>query len=368
MGKPATPESAEPTIENGLYILNSASFSGVVDKGDTFIKFYAPWCGHCQKLAPVWDELAKSFEKDEQVKIAKLDCTQQQSLCQEHEVKGYPTLAYFRNGRKVETYKGARTLAELTDFVNTEKGEAGKDADQDGKVPEPKTASPVTKLDKNNFEAETKSGVAFVKFFAPWCGHCKRLAPTWEELAAKMNKDVEMDVTIAKVDCTEATALCSAQDVTGYPTLKFFKNGAEKDDGVKYRGQRDLAALEKFINEKLGNEIPEEKPATPESAEPTIENGLYILNSASFSGVVDKGDTFIKFYAPWCGHCQKLAPVWDELAKSFEKDEQVKNCNWIVPNNKVFVKSMKSGDILPWHTLEMEGRSRHTKEQEPLLS
>ena len=44
-----------------------------------------------------------------------------------------------------------------------------------------------------------------------------------------MNKDVEAEVTIAKVDCTEATALCSAQDVTGYPTLKFFKNGAEKD-------------------------------------------------------------------------------------------------------------------------------------------
>ena len=121
-----------------------------------------------------------------------------------------------------------------------------------------------------------------------------------------------------------ATALCSAQDVTGYPTLKFFKNGAEKDDGVKYRGQRNAAALEKFIAEKLGNEIPDEKPATPESGEPVVENGLYILGSASFGGVVGKGDTFIKFYAPWCGHCQKLAPAWDELAKSYEKDEQVK--------------------------------------------
>merc|ERR1719145_220866 len=158
-----------------------------------------------------------------------------------------------------------------------------------------KAPSSIT-LDDKTFKEKVESSPHFVMFFAPWCGHCKRLAPTWEELADKKNNAAEKEVMIGKVDCTVATALCSAQDVTGYPTLKFFKNGAEKDDGVKYRGNRDAASLEKFIAEKLGSEIPEEKPATPESAKPTIENGLYVLNSASFSGVVDKGDTFIKFY------------------------------------------------------------------------
>ena len=54
------------------------------------------------------------FEKEGPgVKIAKLDCTQHQSVCQEQDVRGYPTLQYFRNGRKMETYKGARSLSEL---------------------------------------------------------------------------------------------------------------------------------------------------------------------------------------------------------------------------------------------------------------
>jgi thioredoxin domain-containing protein 5 len=61
-----------------------------------------------QKLAPTWDELAKAFENDETVKIAKVDCTQAQSVCQDNDVRGYPTLAYFKDGKKVETYRGAR--------------------------------------------------------------------------------------------------------------------------------------------------------------------------------------------------------------------------------------------------------------------
>jgi len=94
--------------EKGLYVLSDRSFANHVKTGDHFIKFYAPWCGHCQKLAPTWDELAGEFAEDSSVKVAKLDCTAAQSVCQEQDVKGYPTLAYFRDGKKVETYRGAR--------------------------------------------------------------------------------------------------------------------------------------------------------------------------------------------------------------------------------------------------------------------
>jgi thioredoxin domain-containing protein 5 len=122
-------------------------------------------------------------------------------------------------------------------------------------------------------------------------------------LSVKYNeKDAdEQDVLIGKVDCTIETALCSSQEVTGYPTLKFFKTGVES--GVKYRGQRDLDSLVKYINEQMGYEQPDKpEEVIPEDA--VVDNGLYVLNEKSYKQHVETGDHFIKFYAPWCGHCQ----------------------------------------------------------------
>ena len=65
-----------------------------------------------------------------------------------------------------------------------------------------------------------------------------------------LNTKEDTRVKIAKVDCTEQGSLCSAHEVTGYPTLKFFKQGSE--ESVKFRGTRDLPTLTNFINEQLG--------------------------------------------------------------------------------------------------------------------
>ena len=63
----------------------------------------------------------------------------------------------------------------------------------------------------------------FIKFFAPWCGHCKKLAPVWEELHEKHGNDFN----VAKVDCTDESArpLCNQFGLRGYPTLIFLKEG-----------------------------------------------------------------------------------------------------------------------------------------------
>jgi len=238
-------EPEEAIVDNGLYVLNEKSFAKHIETGDHFIKFYAPWCGHCQKLAPAWAELAKAFEDNAKVKIAKLDCTQAQSVCQENEVRGYPTLQYIRNGKLVEAYKGGRDLASLKEFISEMSGSEGKEA-----APVEEVKSSVAHLDKDNFDAEIKEGVTFIKFFAPWCGHCKRLAPTWEELAGKFAETA--GVKIAKVDCTEGNnknrEICTAQGVNGFPTLNIYKDGEKVDE---YNGKRAIDDLEAFVNKHL---------------------------------------------------------------------------------------------------------------------
>jgi protein disulfide-isomerase-like protein len=83
-----------------------------------------------------------------------------------------------------------------------------------------------------------------LEFYAPWCGHCKKLAPVWDQLASDL-KDVP-NLVIAKMDATvnEVEGL----DIRGYPTLKFFPAGQTK--AVDYEGDRDIDGLKKYLREK----------------------------------------------------------------------------------------------------------------------
>ena len=56
----------------------------------------------------------------------------------------------------------------------------------------------------------------FVMFYAPWCGHCKRMVSTWKDLARKHNSKKKF--LIGKVDCTIETEMCSDNDILAYPT------------------------------------------------------------------------------------------------------------------------------------------------------
>jgi protein disulfide-isomerase A1 len=78
------------------------------------IKFYAPWCGHCKKLAPVLDEVAPATAG--QLAVGKIDCTTQRALCDQYNVRAYPTLKYSVDGA-LQDYPGGRKPEEFTSFA-----------------------------------------------------------------------------------------------------------------------------------------------------------------------------------------------------------------------------------------------------------
>jgi protein disulfide-isomerase-like protein len=118
---------------------------------------------------------------------------------------------------------------------------------------EPKP-SDVVVLTVANFEHDTQvtsgatTGDWFVKFYAPWCGHCKALAPGWDELARelKTKADEGMSINVAKVDVTTNVALGKRFDVKGFPSLIFFSKGMMYKYPAGKEWPREKEALLKF--------------------------------------------------------------------------------------------------------------------------
>ncbi|KAH7257339.1 thioredoxin-like domain-containing protein [Fusarium tricinctum] len=102
--------------------------------------------------------------------------------------------------------------------------------------------SDVTQLTKDTFDQFVKdNNLVLAEFFAPWCGHCKALAPEYEEAATTLK---EKNIRLAKIDCTEEADLCKDHGVEGYPTLKVFRG---LENVTPYSGQRKAAGITSYM-------------------------------------------------------------------------------------------------------------------------
>lgn len=258
-------------------VLTDDTLGAAIQGGDMFIEWYAPWCGHCKKLAPLWDSELPSALESSGVKVGKVDATANSvSGFQVGGVRGYPTLIMVSKG-KAHKYAGARTLDALVafakggfssvpgvDLVSREvavtkaqeakeaavKAAAAKKATPDPKARKPQEEvvepadSKVVVLTESDFDSTTKfySGMTedyFVEFYAPWCGHCKRLAPNWSELSKLVADD---GIKIAKIDASKHRSIGTRFGVKGFPTLIFLSGGKV----YPHSGPRSVEALAAF--------------------------------------------------------------------------------------------------------------------------
>lgn len=107
---------------NPVVVLKGTSFHDIVinnDK-DVLVEFYAPWCGHCKKLAPIWDELAEKFKTNDNIVIAKIDSTANEVDIPGVAVKGFPSIYFFKGNDKFNPvkYDDGRELDAFVSFLS----------------------------------------------------------------------------------------------------------------------------------------------------------------------------------------------------------------------------------------------------------
>ncbi|KAH7907705.1 protein disulfide isomerase [Hygrophoropsis aurantiaca] len=229
--------------------LDTANFDSVVGKGKPgLVEFFAPWCGHCKNLAPVYEQLADAFSHaKDKVIVAKVDADGAgKPLGQKYGVTGFPTLKWFDAEGNAEPYEGGRDLDALAAFITTKSGVKSLIK------PPPPPATLV--LDAHTFDEvaldETKD--VLVTFTAPWCGHCKNLKPVYEQVAIDFKPESNCIVANLDADAAPNKPIAARYGVASYPTIKFFPKGASEPES--YEGGRTEAAFVEFLNERCGTQ------------------------------------------------------------------------------------------------------------------
>jgi len=392
--------------DSDVLTLTAENFDAALqDNSLVLVEFYAPWCGHCKKLAPEWEKAATELKnKGINAKLAAVDADDQKNtdLRVRYDIKGFPTLKLFRNGVPTD-YNGERVADGIINYLKkqaapastplTDAAAATAFADSDRLVIvgffDSKDSEDYTKFlevankyrdsftfgevvgnaDVNKaLEVETTPSVMLYKQYdekkALFGGHqtanltefilyhsipiideigphnFKRYIETGKPLAylfVDLTVEGQKDTFVGHVK-ELAAATRDKLNWVFIDSSKYIKHGErlglsgktipalaieKMEEGLHY-AYDELAAIAPegvttWVNKFLAGEV----PPTIKSEEIPTDNSapVRVLVAKNFDEVVndETKDVLVEFYAPWCGHCKKLAPVYDELAASLKE-------------------------------------------------
>lgn len=104
-------------------VLDESNFDATLEDSSkcALVEFYAPWCGHCKALSPVYEKVAESFLREPHVIVAKMDATEYPNVANRFAITGYPTIKLFPAGgdRSLpENYAGGREAEDFVGYIN----------------------------------------------------------------------------------------------------------------------------------------------------------------------------------------------------------------------------------------------------------
>ena len=281
-------------------------------------------CPHCIALGPTYSNLAAlvNGKKNANILVASVDCSVENHLCNKERITAFPTLKLYRKNDKIGTeYNGPRDLNSLVELLKkqmnlyprkegtSETGDlnvaattdnpAHDDDDDDtfdlaidhdslllnreDEVPPHGPVSGLYELTDDTYKSFLSKGRHFVAFYAPWCGHCMILEPTYYQLAQSFQYD--KSVSISRINCDVYQKICREYGVKGYPTLHWIVDG--KVAG-KYEGSRSLSSLKAYITSKTQEEKELGQVIRP-------EDHVVHLSQSNFVRTIAQGTTLVMF-------------------------------------------------------------------------
>uniref|UniRef100_A0A1A8GUE9 protein disulfide-isomerase n=1 Tax=Nothobranchius korthausae TaxID=1143690 RepID=A0A1A8GUE9_9TELE len=334
--------------------LGDADFDYLATEHETMlVKFYAPWCGHCKKLAPEFQKAARRLKGT--VQFAKVDCTAHTETCGRFGVTGYPTLKIFRYGKDSAPYDGPRTANGIYNYMMKQTGpdsvhlKSKEDLQTFVKNYDASIVGVFSDSDSSHLAeflkaagllrgqfrfahitdlqiAEEHANAESVLLFRP-----PRLSSTFED-SVVVFKDYLTISSLRRFIRDHIYGMCPHMTLetrdrlrvrdllTAYYDLDYHHNVR----GSNYwRNRRDGQSLGRFLEDYFAGRLKRYIKSEPLPEKNTTP--VKVVVAESFDEIVNDPakDVLIQFFSPLCPHCKKLEPVYRELADTLHSDPNI---------------------------------------------